>query len=540
MVQVITSPNLRESSAPWDKLILPQDDSLQWFSEEMSQKIFLMESFLYIVDKKAEKIRLNLNFSQRVLAANWSPQMILVKSRQHGISTFILGLFFIEALTIPGLVVAVISHEKFATERLLDKIDIFHKNLPDDLKLPMSTDSNNQKSFSNGSTIYIGTAGQRAFGRGDTIHRALVSEEAHYENAERILGGLKEAVPTQFGGVIVRESTPLGDSGYYYDSVQNVMEENSDFKLIPLYWWYDKSYRIERDSPIVLERDRGELIYTEEEAKLILRHGLDEAQIRWRRWKIRSLKGEKKDDIFPQEYIENLETCFIGEASMVMDKIKTQLNDMGMGCREPLRTEGILDIWKEPDPNGRYVIWIDPAGGEGSATENDPHDGVIGRISPGGIEHVASIRSHMEQKPFAKRVKEIGLAYNKAMVAVERNGVGRGVLNYLVTDPDCMYPNLLPEYGPDGLPNGKWGITTTHESKAVMVSDWIQSVINGRFLTYDKQVIRQARALYYKDGKVMSKIHDDRIMAAMGMVMISGQARYSSGYSVTIGDYVHF
>lgn len=505
-------------------------------SPDIMTKVTMMENLLYIVDKDAQLRLLKLNYAQRLLFSKWANRMLLIKSRQEGISTAVLGLFFVEAQIIPGLVVAIVSHEDYATRRLLDKVDIFHKYLPSNMQSKLFHDSDNEKTFENGSTMYIGTAGARAFGRGDTVHRALVSEEAHYSNAEKLLSGLSEAIP--MSGNLVRESTPLGDFGYYYNSVQDCIEGNSDYTLVPFYWWYCDDYRIPKGSTLVLESERGDLIYTPLEAQLVLEKGLDEEQIRWRRWKTRNMKSESKDNLFPQEYIEDLESCWLGPKDKVFSDVDEQLQSMSLRARDPLRVEGILEIWKEPEPGARYVFWVDPCAGEG-ATNSDPHDGVILKLHAGGMEHVASIQSKMEQKPLAYKVAEIATKYNAALLCVERNGVGKGVLNYLVND--ISYRNLYAERGPTGELTGKWGWVTTHPSKSMMVSDTISAIKNQLVITYDKKLIRQLKALVYHDGKIEPKgtAHDDRAMAFMGAVSISNQG-FAGNLKLAVGDYVSF
>jgi hypothetical protein len=502
------------------------------------QKRAFMENFLFIVDKEPKLILLKPNTAQTFLFDNWGPRMLLCKSRQEGGSTGILANFFIDAISIPGLSVAVVSHEDFATRRLLDKIDIFYGHLPDDMKsaLPMKHDSDHEKSFPNGSTIYIGTAGQRAFGRGDTIHRCLVSEEAHYADAEKILSGLKEAVPRN--GILVRESTPLGDNGYYYNSVQECIQGDSDFKLIILYWWYGDDYLIGRNDLAIVEEDRGELLFTPEETNLILEKNLSEDRIRWRRWKKRSMRSDRKENIFPQEYIESLDTCFLGEQDRVMADITSEMAIMGLKCRDPLSIDGIAEIWKEPEPLGKYIFWVDPCGGEAVST-NDPHDGVILRITPGVLEHVASIYSRLEQKAFAVEVDKWGRRYNMAKLIVERNGVGKGVLNYLVND--LGYTNLYAELSPTGEFTGKWGYYTQHDGKTTMVSDTKTAFQNGRIVTYDRKTLSQLRSLVTINGKIAAKgtARDDRAMSFMGAIMFSGMTGMSQGKMVE-GDYVTF
>ncbi|KKN27050.1 hypothetical protein LCGC14_0868580 [marine sediment metagenome] len=504
---------------------------------DLATKLAMIENLLWIVNKNAELQLLKLNRAQRLLFANWSHQMIAIKSRQEGISTAILAMFFIEAQLIPGLVVAIVSHEDYATRRLLDKIDTFHKKLPEDMKSKLFHDSDNEKAFENGSTIYIGTAGQRAFGRGDTIHRCLVSEEAHYNNAEKLLSGLREAIP--MSGYIIRESTPLGDSGYFYTSVQDCIEGNSDHKLVPFWWWLCDDYTIPRGSELVLEEERGELKFTPQEIELMLEKNLTEDQIRWKRRKIRSMRSDNlsSGNLFPQEYIEDLESCWLGPADKVFEDVEDKIQSWSLKARDPIRTEGILEIWKEPEPGANYIFWVDPAGGE-SPTDNDPHDGVILKLGAGGLEHVASIQSRMEQKAFAYRVAEIGVMYNTALLVVERNGVGRGVLNYLVND--IGYKNLHPEQNAAGELTGKWGWYTDQYNKPFMKGATMEAIKSDSVITYDKKLIRQIRALVNKDGKMVPKrpARDDRVMSFMGAIAISPTHR--PALKLAVGEYVTF
>ncbi len=503
----------------------------------LATKLAMAENLLYIVDKEAQLHLIKFNYTQRLLFANWHNLLLLCKFRQGGLSTGVLALFFIEAQIIPGLVVAIVSHEEYATRRLLDKVDLFHKYLPDDMKSKLFHDSDNEKVFENGSTIYIGTAGQRAFGRGDTIHRVLVSEEAHYSDAEKLLSGLREAVP--MSGYIVRESTPLGDQGYYYTSVQDCIEGNSVYRLLPLYWWFCEDYQIPRGSPLVLEEDRGQLEYTKKEIELILTKGLTEDQMRWKRWKIRSMRSDKagSESLFPQEYIEDLESCWLGPADRVFMDVEDQIQSLSLRSRDPIRTEGIVEIWKEPEAGAHYIFWLDPAGGE-SPTENDPHDGVILKLNPWGLEHVASICSRMEQKPLAYKIAEVASSYNGALLVVERNGVGRGVLNYLVND--IQYKNLYWERNVVGELTGKCGWFTDQYNKSLMVSNTITAIRNDSVVTYDKKVIRQLRALVNKDGKIAAKkpARDDRVMSFMGAIEIS--PTHVPSHGLVVGDYVTF
>jgi len=148
------------------------------------------------------------------------------------------------------------------------------------------------------------------------------------------------------------------------------------------------------------------------------------------------------------------------------------------------------------------------------------------------------VQSRMEQKPFAYKIAEIATRYNLALLVIERNGIGKGVLNYLVND--IGYANLYPERAANGELTGRWGWNTDHYNKASMASDTITAIKNGSVVTYDRKLIRQLRALVYKDGKIAAKkpAHDDRAISFMGAIEVSPQ--HSPMSTLAVGEYATF
>jgi hypothetical protein len=93
---------------------------------------------------------------------------ILAKPRQKGGSSYIEAILSTRCLGKIGTRAVVMSHEGEATQRLLDKVHFYLKYTT---PLPAyDRNSRNELAFGKtDSTFYIGTAGARAFGRGDTI-----------------------------------------------------------------------------------------------------------------------------------------------------------------------------------------------------------------------------------------------------------------------------------------------------------------------------------------------------------------------------------
>jgi len=73
------------------------------------------------------------------------------------------------------------SEEDGATKRLLERVDYYIKSSK--IKIKLGTDSKEGYSFpETNSTMWIGTAGQKAFGRGDDITHLHCSEYLFYPN----------------------------------------------------------------------------------------------------------------------------------------------------------------------------------------------------------------------------------------------------------------------------------------------------------------------------------------------------------------------
>ena len=92
-----------------------------------------------------------------------------------------------------------------------------------------------------GSNYFIGTAGQVAFGRGDTVDRAHLSEAAFYFDLEKILTGISEAA--EYGQIDI-ETTPNGREKFY-DMWQKAKTGRSPYTNIFIPWYIDTEYSVD-------------------------------------------------------------------------------------------------------------------------------------------------------------------------------------------------------------------------------------------------------------------------------------------------------
>ena len=157
----------------------------------MINKLLFMEENLVITSKgglsperKSELIiPLKPNRTQLEYLSRRGARNVILKPRQLGTSTIILADFFIDVITIEGIAATVVSHAEQPTQKLLAKVKLFYHGCPKKNFFPrIRHDSENLLSFPLlNSSFYIGTARAKALGKGETIHRCLLSEFPMYD-----------------------------------------------------------------------------------------------------------------------------------------------------------------------------------------------------------------------------------------------------------------------------------------------------------------------------------------------------------------------
>lgn len=357
----------------------------------------LIEGLLWILNKSGQRVRFNLNPTQSQYEKTKTKRDLILKARQKGFSSYILADQFIDCIRKPTNAV-VISHEKEATKRLFAKVKYYIDNL--EVKPAIQYDTKQDIVFpKRPSNYYIGTAGQKAFGRGDTIHRVHGSEVAFWQKPETIIAGFKEAVPLD--GIIIFESSANGRGNWFYDEWQAAKAGESIYTPHFIPWFIDNEYQLSEKDLIKLEIKeavRERIIktdFTDEEKDLIKKHSLMINQIWWRRFKLWDL-GE----MFQQEYPENDVDCFLQSGRPVFKVIKMIERS---------------DLQKDK----QYLGGVDGAEGIESG---DNHCFAI--IDPGPPAKVVfEITNTKPIDIFWQEIKKIVGDYN-IRLGIEKNGVG--------------------------------------------------------------------------------------------------------------------
>lgn len=476
----------------------------------------LIEKLLFIDDKQGIVRPFRFNRMQRYFYYNKSNRNIVLKHRQGGFSSSILADMLTDCVLIPHTQCAVVSHETRATQRLLDRVQFYYDTMQEP-KLGIGAESRSEKTFPEyHSSIYIGTAGARAFGRGDTIRKALMSELSQYEDGEKILVGVEDAVPMT--GELTIECTPNGEDNIFYEKWTRAKEGKSPYKTFFFPWWWSADYTIPRGVEFVVPMDKEELTFTGEEMELIELHNLTEGQIRWRRWKI----GEKAG-LFWQEFPEDEVSCFITIGDPVFDPFI--LTNLAQNSYNGDRHEQGWTYWIPPQEKVNYVIAADssagvPGGSYSAAVVLDDQWRVC-----------ATFQARIEPYAFAVILKDMGKWYNRAEIAVERNFTGYAVLGHMI-DYGNVYMQRDFVTGKITTQRGWWTNEQTKSYMMTKLKDYLP-----RLKLWDINLVRQMRGYRYIKYKPTPQTFDDLVIALMIACAVKAAMGVARGYQGNIPDF---
>jgi Terminase RNaseH-like domain len=437
---------------------------------------------------KTWRTRFQLNESQQEYSRRCTKRNIILKARQVGITTYIAGRFFIQTITRRGTLSVQVAHDREAAEEIFRIVKRFWNKLPSELRegaLQTSHCNARQLVFPKLDSEYCVAAADENAGRGWTIQNLHCSEVARWgRGGEEALASLRAAVVPE--GEIVLESTANGAGGLFYEEWQRADETGYTRHFFP--WWFEKGYtkRPGKAFPAL----------TAEEEELAARHRLSRGQIAWRRMQWAALRG-----LAPQEFAEDPVACFRASGECVFDQEAVERALKGSGEPVEMRDNHRLLIWLPPQPGREYVMGVDPAGGgaEGDYSCAQVIDRQLGT-------QCAELHGHYPPRELAQRVVELGKEYNQALIAVEKNNHGHGVLAYLRM---LEYPNVFAQKGQDG-----W--LTSAVSRPAMIENLASAVAEEAILFRSPRLLNECRTFVrYSDGNTGAApgTHDDCVMA---------------------------
>ena len=484
----------------------------------MLDTIWFVETFMSIRSKNQNIVPFILNPIQKHYLRNRSfikrgrncgrgKRDVIVKARQHGITSAIVAEYLHDTITNEGTTTAIIGHDERAMINLLENVRIMIKSLEPHIVLSLGRDNDGEIFFDKlNSRMFIQTYRQMT-SRSQTVHNLLLTEVAfwQYYDLDNVLAGVTEAVP-MYGNIAI-ESTPNGIGGYFWDVIQSAKEGNSVYKNFDYPWFVNNEYRlpqaewanlpeiirVKTTTPFDKQLDQNERM-------LISKWNLTPEQIMWRRYKMLSMndmriseKGVKSSRKFAQEY----ECEFHASGNTVFDS----------NYLIPTAS------YQKPVIEHRYV--------HGADTSEGVEDGdfsVLYTLDLGTGEVVNKIRGRYKPRDFAFAIHRIGMEYG-GLVGVENNNTGHAVLLKLAD----IYGEEMKFTGSDRLPYGifydrKLGWTTNENSRKIMLIELDEAFRVGsiKLAKEDEDGLKELLAFQYNvdmKEEAPQGMHDDSVIA---------------------------
>lgn len=455
---------------------------------ELTNRDGFIQDMLRIRTKTPNQTLFRLNRVQREYSRRCREQNVVLKARQLGITTYIAARFFVQTISRPGTLSLQVTQDRESAEDIFRIVRRFWDNLPEYARKGILTTSYRnarQLVFPRLDSEYCLASAAENAGRGRTIQNLHCSEVSRWgPEGEEALASLRAAVVP--GGDIVLESTANGAAGLFYEEWQRAEETGYTQHFFP--WWFEDSYRLDGQGLL--------LPLTEDESQLVDAHGLSLEQIAWRRREWAALRG-----LAAQEFAEDPVACFRASGECVFEL--AALDQALQEARDPIesRDNGRLLIWLPRQAGRSYVIGVDPAGG---GVEGDYSCAQVIDRQRGA--QCAEFRGHLPPRELADKVIRLAKSYNTALVAVERNNHGFGVLATL--EVKC-YPNVFKQ---DDEP----GWLTTRSTKPAMIETLASALCDAPGLFRSARLLQELRTFVRDRDGLMGGApgtHDDCVMA---------------------------
>lgn len=248
--------------------VLTQEETssvdLQTIKEHLSDRKWRINNLYWIKDDQGRHVNFVMNEVQEYLFDNLWYFNVILKARQHGVTTLMCILNLDD--TIFGMKdSAAIAHTMNDSQKIFDsKIRYAWNNLPGWLKAEFSLDQDNARTLKfkrkeNEASIYIGTSLRSGTLQNLHISELSTIDQREPDKAIEIKTGALNTVHR--GGMITIESTAKGSFGTFFDICKQAMDFQKEGKeLSPMDWkffffpWYNKKEYSE-DTPTILTKE---------------------------------------------------------------------------------------------------------------------------------------------------------------------------------------------------------------------------------------------------------------------------------------------
>ena len=492
---------------------------------------------------------------------------IAIKHRQAGITTvssaWITGQIVFADKSSPETVLC-IGNKLDISQQLIDKIGKFLDQVPrwmwgDDYYSPDPDSDKNKKSIYkarnkqyielfNGCKVHARSSGENA-ARGISAVSILIFDEAAFiQNGTTVYAQAVAATASVQNAKIIMVSTPNGKDQLYYKTYINALDKKNNYHPVEFKWfqdprynkhlkWHKKNNETGEDEVIAetVISKKGDINYDEDKWRKLERDGW----IPISPWYSEMCKTFNNDT---QKIAQELDVSFMGSSDNVVpvEVIEMHRKENVIELGDDWKLWDVLVnetwIWKDPIPNHRYIISVDPSSGSGNdSTAIEVID--VDAVDKDGLplfEQVLEYNGKLNGSEVGQLVDRYGRIYNNALAVVECiGGYGDPVILTLM---DLNYPNLY--YDNPKLKNYTSQTTKylsykeqqeqlpgfrTSALRLQMIANFVDMLKTNAFKIRSVRVVNQLETWVFKSGRPdhMDGCHDDLLTClAMGLFVL--------------------
>ena len=399
----------------------------------------------------------------------------------------------------------------------------------------------------NGCKIYARASSPHAARGVSSISVLIMDECAFIESGMATFSSAVAAMSAVTNAKCFLVSTPNGKDQLYYGIYSKALRGENNFHPVEFKWfqdlrynrnlkWYKKNEKtgeIEWDIDTVIDK-KGNIVYNEERWRELERNGWTPTSP----WFINMCKTFNNDE---QKIAQEILVSFLGSADNVVpiETIEEQRDHNVIKIDENWKLRDLVVketwIWKDPNPEHRYIISCDPSSGSGNDyTAIEIID--VDAVDENGIpffDQVLEYSGKLNGEEIAELIDRYGRIYNNALAAIECIG-GYGDAVVLKLRDYFHYPNLyygetvaLKSYTNDyakklfkARDDEKLPGFRSNGLRIQMISNFAEMLKNNSFRVRSERVISELDTWVFKNGRPdhMDGMHDDLLTClAMGL-----------------------
>lgn len=517
------------------------------------------------------------------IAAGETLFIAFLKARQLGISTLVGGFQHWQVWRLTDIDCNMVGHEKPLVYAFIDRLRIFHEELPKVPGIQRELRSNAAKArvpkdelyYSDNRSKITTVVAKSVEPRGRSAMHNLLSEYAFYDDAATLLSALMPQLPPVGSEArkqcsVIIETTPNGKNDFY-KLWQLAKQGNSEWLAVFLPWFVledEYSLPVPRGWKMSAEQTATAKRLSHIRKFIDGRGYITPAQMHWYEQTLLT-EAEGDQDRMDKEYPSDDETCFLLQSRSIFKHemrylqatvveaersapgefrkrdleckgkfVRGELNfprfSNPFGTTMPslkdlrLRPEfkptprGELIVWSPPQVNHTYVIGMDSAAG---IMDRDLSVACVVDVDTG--RQVAELAGCISPEDFGDLGVALGWWYNCGVLYPEINSIG--VVTMKRIKQVWQYPQLGREEKWDeiGVKPNKYGHYTSAANKSIMVS-FVKYLVDNHFIGIASEALLSEMSIFVQTGdddfEADNNGHDDRVIALCLACMVIRQS----------------